>query len=46
MGFAIGTVTVTDKGSPGIKRDMFGLQASPVVSFNPVAISKAEIKVH
>jgi hypothetical protein len=39
-------VTVTDNGTPGIHRDLFGLQASPVISFKPVAIASGNIKVN
>jgi hypothetical protein len=39
-------VIVTDNGSPGVNRDLFGLQASPAISFNPVAITSGNIQVH
>lgn len=39
-------VIVTDHGEPGINRDLFGVQASPTVSSNPVPISGGNIQVH
>jgi hypothetical protein len=39
-------VTVTDNGTPGVNRDLFGLQASPAISFDPVAITSGNIQVH
>ena len=39
-------VNVTDNGSPGINRDLFGLQAAPTVSLNPVKITGGNIQVH
>jgi hypothetical protein len=39
-------VIVTDNGSPGVNRDLFGLQVPPAVSFSPVAITTGNIQVH
>jgi hypothetical protein len=38
-------VTLTDNGEPG-RNDTFGLQAAPVVAFNPVTITTGNIQVH
>ncbi len=39
-------VTVTDNGSPGVNRDLFGAVALPTVSLSPVAITSGNIQVH